>query len=596
MRFFSTLIASTLGVLIAFGVMLVLLVIFIVGLAAASGDAAPTVRNGSILVVDLGGALPEVSVEDPFAEAFGGGTPTDLRAYRSALRKAAADERIDGIWLQMRGVSASWAALGEIRDDLVAFKASGKPIIASSDDYVINEADYYVGSVADSVFAAPEAIVEYNGFVLTGEFYANLLDKLDVEPQIVKSGTYKSAVEVYTRTDFSEPNREQYTAILENQARIFRQAVATSRGTTPEALETLADTELIFSATRALEAGLIDGLRYPDQVEAALRVVADTDSTDDLRTVSLKKYATVPDKDAGLDIGGDGQIAVVYASGAIMMGESGFSANPLLGGQTLGSESFDEAMETARENDDIDAVVVRCDSPGGFAPAADAMRRAIELTAEVKPVIISMGNVCASGGYWLATAGDTLVAQPATLTGSIGVFSVFFDASGAFNKIGITYDNVQTSPYADAFSALRPLSASEKTQLEAQNDATYTRFLDLVAGARGMTREEADEVAQGRVWTGEDALRVGLVDVLGDLKESVALAADMAGLEPDAYRLRTLPRPKTFIEELTESMSAQASMWLRPGASVSDELRRLSGLETMHGTTQALWPGNIRVE
>jgi protease-4 len=256
-------------------------------------------------------------------------------------------------------------------------------------------------------------------------------------------------------------------------------------------------------------------------------------------------------------------------------------------------------METARESESIDAVVVRCDSPGGFAPAADAMRRAIELTAEVKPVILSMGSTCASGGYWLATAADTIMAHPATLTGSIGVFSVFFDASGAFNKIGITYDNVQTSPYADAFSALRPLSSAETRQLEAQNENTYERFLALVAEARGMTRDQADAVAQGRVWTGADALDVDLVDVLGDLQDAVALAADAAGLEADAYRIRTLPVPKTFIEELTESMNAQAALWwtsLKPGQPLSQQIRALSGLEEMHGTTQALMPMRLRVQ
>ncbi len=600
MRFLSTLVASALGTLVALSLVVFVFFFFIFAIAL-SGDDTPDVETGSVLVVELDGVLPETVADDPFARAFADGPVFGLRSLKEAFEKAAADERIDGVWLQMKGLNASWATLQEVRTALETYKASGKPLIASSDDYSMTESDYYLASVADSVFASREAFFEFNGFDITVSFFEETLNKLNVEPQVIRAGEYKSAVEPFIRRDLSPSNEEQLSELLAGINTEFMQAVAQSRRLSADSLRTLASDAAVLTAQGALSAGLLDGLRYHDEVAASFRALAgDYEEGEDLRTTSMSDYVRVPRSDAGIEIDGEGEIAVVYGIGQIVSGEG---EQDLFGGPTtLGAETFNEAMREARESESVDAVVVRINSPGGSAAASDAMWREISLTSEVKPVIISMGDVAASGGYWMATAGDAIVADPLTITGSIGVFAVLFDASGFFEeKLGVTFDGVQTSPYADILSGIEPLSPEERRLMERFVDETYQTFLERVAASQDLSVEEVDAIARGRVWTGEDAARLGLVDRLGGLEDALALAAERAGLEPGGYRTRVLPRPKSVLEQFEEALSARASAaWVRWNASpieraLLEQQQTFERLAREHGTAQARLPFDLRV-
>ncbi len=593
MRFFSTLVASVLGSLIALGFVIFLGFLFLAALAASS-DTAPTVRSGSVLVVKLSGAIPEQVSHDSFNQAFGGEPAFDLYDVKRALQKAAVDDRIDGVWLQLHGVLANWGTLQEIRSALIAFKESGKPLIASSGEYMMAEDEYFLASVADSVFASPEAFFEFNGLYLEVMYYKGLLEKLDVEPQIIRAGKFKAAVEPLLRDDLSEENEEQLAALLASQNSVFLEAIAESRGRLATDMQRLTEDPAFITATEAYEAGLLDGLRYEDEVVDLFKKRLGHEPDDKLRQVSIKSYVKVSASEAGIKTGNEGDIAVVYAVGTIMSGSSSSS------GGVVGSATFNKAMRQARENDRVKAVVLRINSPGGSASASDAMWREIALTADEKPVIASMGDLAASGGYWIATAADTIVADPQTLTGSIGVFGVMFNLGPMLdNKLGITTDNVRTSAYADMFSGMRALSEPERALLQHAIETTYQRFLQKVADSRGLDVAEVDAIAQGRIWTGKQALDLGLVDVLGDLDTAIEIAAEKAGLEEGTYRTRLLPRPKTFMEQLNEALSARVSQtWLHLRASPAEralvrQARLLEELIEMQGTVQARMPMEI---
>lgn len=559
MRFFSALLASILGTLIALGLVLLFGFLLLFSLASLA-ERPPTVRAGSVLVVELGGNLPEVVSGDPLSRLLLDEPAYGLRDLTHALRKAAADHRIEAIWLRLRDLEAPWATLEEIRQALQEVKASGKMLIASCEDFGMDEADYFVASVADSVFAGPESLFEFNGLYLAAEFYKRLLDQLDVEAYVVRAGAFKSAGEPFVRERLSDENRLQLQALLDTYNQHFLASIAQARKLPIETLNRLATEQLLLTAEEAVAAGLLDGLRDAAQIQASLKTHLGYPNEDRLRQVSLTQYLRVPDREAGLATGNEGEIAVVYAVGTIVPGKSRTDPNPLFGGQFLGSETLAEALREARENNRVKAVVLRIHSPGGSAAASEAMWQAIRQTASVKPVIVSMGGVAASGGYWISTAADSIVADPLTITGSIGVIGILFNAQGLLeNKIGITFDLLRTSPYADMFSGLAPPEPYELQRLEQAILATYRTFLQKVSEARGLPVDSVDALGGGRVWTGEAAHQVGLVDVLGGLDRAIEIAATKAGLAPGTYRVRTLPRPKTFAEQLLEHLEAQAA-------------------------------------
>lgn len=600
MRFLSTLAASVIGTLIALGIIAFFGFLLITALVMTA-DRAPAVEDGSVLVMELTGNIPERAPDDPFSQAFSTRPTHDLRSVTEALEKAAADDRIEAILLRTHGLSVGWGTLEEIRNELMSFKESGKPVFAHTGEHSSSERDYYLNSTADSVFADPEGIFEYNGFVLQTLFFQNMLDEIGVEPHFVQSGPFKSAGEPFTREDLSPENRTQMEALLEDQNTIFMEAIAEARGRPAEEFQQIAEEEPFLSARNALDHGLLDALIYEDEVEGRLKAHLEMDEDDELNRVPLRNYVHVSASDAGLERGRDGEVAIVYAEGAIMPGRSDDS--PFSQGQNIGSETFARAMEDARESDQTDAVVVRVNSPGGSGSASDAMWREIRQTADMKPVVISMGNQAASGGYWIATAADTIVADPLTITGSIGVFSLFFDTNELLeDKLGITVDQVETSPYADMLMGTTPPDEQELAVLERFVDQAYEQFLERVAEARGMSVEEVASLAEGRIWTGSAALENNLVDELGGLDHAITIAAEMAGLEEDSYYTRSLPRSRTIIEQMTGSFEARvADAWLKlrttPGErAVVEQLTTLRHLHELRGTVQARLPMELVID
>jgi len=562
MRFLSTLAASVIGTLLAFGLVVFFLIFFFFALSL-SGDQTPSVQPGSVLSVPLQGTIPERTADDPFQEAFGGGPGYDLRDLQNSLRKARTDPRIEAVWLRTKGLSAQWGTLEEVREAVEQVSASGIPVIASSEDFGMSEKSYFVASAADSIFVGPQSTFEYNGFATILAFFENAFNKIGVEPQVVRAGRYKSAAETFVRSDLSDANREQLQALLTTTNTQFTEAIADDRSLSVESLKAMAEEDPLLNASAALEENLIDGIRYEDEVRTALRNATGQSEGADLSTVGVSEYKRVSASSAGVSYTGTGTVDIVYAQGNIVPGDP--DENPFAPEQqTLGSTGLIDALETARTSASTQAVVLRINSPGGSASASESMWHAVKQTAAEKPVIVSMGDVAASGGYYIAAAADTIVANPTTVTGSIGVIGLLIDATELFeDKLGITFDGVRTSSYADMFLPSQSLEPGERRLLGQYIDETYNTFLQRVAEGRAMDTSAVHEIAQGRVWSGEDAQRVGLVDTLGTLREAVAIAGEAAGMGDGPYQTRILPRPKTFFQRLNEQFSAQATqLWM----------------------------------
>ncbi len=578
MRFFSTLIASILGSLIAVGVLVFLGFLIMAGIfaSAVSTSEAP-IGSESVLMLQLSGPIQETAVTDPIYDLFDLPQPQSLNQIRDGLKRAATDDRVEAVWLKPQGIIAGWPTLLEIRQSLLEFKGSGKPVIASaSGDFTMRESDYFLATAADSIYASPRAFFEFNGFYLGVSFYKGLLDKLNIEPTVLRAGAYKGGIEPYTRESMSSENREQLAAVLENWNDLMTTTIAQVRDMSVDEVENLMEAGELLTTEDAHASGLLDGLLQNEEVESRIRALTGLEGK--LNTRNLSRYAPSM---AGQSSGHDDMIGIMSASGTIMSGNS----SELNG--ILGAASFVKTMKKFREDDRVKAVVLRIDSPGGSATASESMWQAVKETTEQKPVVISMGDLAASGGYWLATAGDTIIASPHTLTGSIGVYGMHFSIGRMLDtKLGITSDQVATSAYADMFSGMRPLRPSERALFERSLNETYAMFLERVSGNRGMSVEEVHEVAQGRIWTGEAALEAGLVDQLGSLDDAIALAAEMVNLEEDSYGIRRLPVPETLMDQYLDLFLVQIRSFiespieaqLRAEARLIEEAVQLQGV------------------
>lgn len=591
MKFLKVLTASTLGALLAFGVIAFFGFLFLIALAA-TGDSQPPVRPGSVLVMDLSGAIPEQVSGDPLTQMLLDEAAYDVHDLQRALEEAATDDRIDALWIRPFNVTESWATLEAIRRSIDTFKESGKPVVASGRNFYAGEAEYFLASAADSIYMDPESIFEFNGFAMTSMFYKGLFDKLGVEPIIIRAGDYKGAVEPYTRESLSPENREQLQAYVDDVESLFVNAIADARGMTPEYVESMMDNDVLFSAVDASENGLIDGLLFNDQVRERIGTSIGLEEDDDLTTVTLSNYAAQVRGSSSSN-----RIAVVHVTGTMMAGSS--DAGGLTSGAMAGSDTIIRSIRTARERRGVQAMIIRIDSPGGLAPAADAMLREIEITAETMPVIISMGDIAASGGYWIATGGEHIVAESTTLTGSIGVFSMFFDVSAPLeDRLGLSFDTVESGPSADMFSGYRDWTRAERASVERFTDITYQAFLEKVAAARGMTTDEVHELARGRVWTGTDAVDAGLVDELGGLDVAIQRAVEAAELDPDDVQLVSYPSTPTLFEQLgmtSAVMSRSVATWVGLATRPDAQFERIRAELERHGQIQARMPFEINV-
>lgn len=533
------------------GIFLSTLVIFfliLIIIAAATSEKPAEVKSNSILYMKLNDRIVDRAVESPFDLI-----PTMLPSVREMglidilenIRKAEKDDNITGIYLQLTSINAGLGTCEEIRNALLDFKESGKFIIAFGDIYT--QKSYYLASVADSIFFNPEGVFLMTGLRSEIMFFKGTLDKLGIEAQVIRHGDYKSFVEPYTNEKMSPENREQILIWIGSIWHHMLEGIGEQRGLEPEVLNRLAEEFAIRSARNALEHGLVDRLKYKDEVIDALKELTGTDPKKDLKVITLRKYTKVPAKRDYKGIAKD-KVAVIYSHGDILLGNTGEG--------TISSERISKAIRQARRDSSVKAIVLRVNSGGGGALASDVIWREVDLASKTKPLVASMGDVAASGGYCILAPADTILAHPNTVTGSIGVFVMFPNMKLFFNKkLGITIDVAKTNSHADAGSPFRPLTADEKSIFQSMIENTYDSFVERVSEGRQMTLKEVDAIAGGRVWSGENALENGLIDRYGGLHDAIEIAADMAGLEK--YRVLSLPKLEDpidqFIRQLTEN-------------------------------------------
>lgn len=558
-QFLKFMFASMLGTLLI-GVVLIFLFVgalVAIGSSFSTASKPTTVDDGSILHLQLDQQIVDRGNKDELMLDFGpfkGAMPLGLNQVLSSLENAKTDDHIKGVFLDLTGLQTGSATVKEIRDKLVRFKKeSGKPVIAFSDTYT--QGTYYLATAADQVFLQPRGDLQYTGLRSEYMFYKGLFEKLDIDVQFIRGSNnkFKSFGEVFTEDHMSEANREQNRAILNGLWDEVQTAVAEARGLDKARLNTIADSLLVRNADDALKLGLVDGLKYRDEVLAVLHERMGVPADDELEFVSLGKYVRSFTPDDMKYSSTKGKLAVIYAEGDIMTGESSEG--------TIGGTDLSAAIREAREDSSIKAVVLRVNSPGGSGLASDVIWREVELCKQVKPVVVSMGDVAASGGYYISAPATHIFAERNTITGSIGVFGIIPNMQGFFkNKLGITFDGEKTNKHADLFTVSRPLTEEEKSIIQGYIDDFYQGFTERVAEGRKMTVAQVDSIGQGRVWTGVDAQRLGLVDELGGLEAAIIKAAELANLTE--YRRVELPEQKDFFEQLMQDLNGTARSWV----------------------------------
>ena len=525
--FFKIVFASMLGFLLTFFV-LFLIIAAIIG--ASSGEKEVKLEKNSILHLTFDEPIKDRGNDNPFANfSFGsmeGGKQVGLNDILDNIAKAAADEHIDGIFLDVTSVPSGIATIEEIRNELIEFKKSGKFIYAYSEGFT--QPSYYLATAADKIYLHPTGMAELKGLRSEVLFFKGTLDKIGVEPQVFRHGKFKSAVEPFIQDKLSDANREQIRSYIGSIWNHLVDGIAKERKITPAQVQDIASRMLVTNAPAAVQFKLVDELKYRDEVLEILQKKTNAKGIDEIEFVSMGKMVDVKDT---RDKSGKDKIAIVFAEGDIVDGEGN-------DGQ-VGSVEFSKAIRKARLDEKVKAVVLRINSPGGSALASETIWREVMLTRKVKPVIASMGNVAASGGYYIAAPCDTIVASPNTITGSIGVFGLFFNARQMVNNIGVTIDTVKTNPYADIMTASRAVTAQEAEVIQKEIERIYDNFVTRVSEGRHMTKANVDSIAQGRVWSGVDAKRLGLVDVFGGLDKAIEIAAKKAGLT--SYRIQELP-------------------------------------------------------
>ncbi len=538
--------ATITGIFLSTLMIIFLLVIII---AASSSEKPAEVRPNSILYMKLNEIIVDRAVDNPFfflPAGFRNIREMGLINILDNIRKAKKDDNINGIYLQLSAINAGVGTTEEIRNALIDFKESGKFIIAFADVYT--QKSYYLASVADSIYLNPEGNFFLTGLASQIMFYKGALDKLGIEAQVIRHGEYKSAMEPFMNEHMSSENREQIMHWMGSIWQHMLKGIGEERNIEPEKLNHLADNITIRTAESAIEHGLVDGLIFKDEMINTLKKITGTDEKKDLRVVTLRKYTKVPAKRDYKGIAKD-KVAVIYAHGDIRLGNTGEG--------TIASERISKAIRQARRDSSVKAIVLRVNSGGGGVLASEIILRESQLASQTKPLVASMGDVAASGGYYILAPADTILAHPNTVTGSIGVWAVLPNVKTFMNKkLGINVDVAKTNPMADIGSPFRPLTSEERSIIQSMVEETYDSFLDEVSDGRNMTRDEVDEVGRGRVWSGENALENGLIDAYGGLHDAIEIAARMAGL--DKYRVQSLPKLEDpieqFIRQLTENV------------------------------------------
>lgn len=522
--FFKFVFASMIGFILSFFVAFLLLIAIIGALvSSASNEGKVSIASNSVLHVSLDYPITERTDKNPFAELdlFGleSKKTLGLNEILANINEAKTDDRIKGIYLDVSSLSAGMATIEEVRNALIDFKKSGKFIIAYSEVY--SQGAYYLSSIADKIYLNPEGMIDFRGLSSEIMFFKGALEKLDIEAQIIKVGTYKSAVEPFILDKMSEPNKQQVSSFLGSMYDHLLSEISKSRKISKESLFSIADSAKIRAPKDALTYKMVDGLKYKDEVLDELKKLTKIDKKKDIKSVSLEDYTA---KEEIKEESSKNRIAIIYANGEIISGEGD--------DETIGSERISRAIRKARTDDKVKAIVLRINSPGGSALASDVIWRETVLAKKTKPVIVSMGDVAASGGYYIACAADSIFAQPNTITGSIGVFGIIPNMQKFFkNKLGITFDGVKTGKFADLGSISRPLTEGEKMIIQLEVNKVYDTFTKKVADGRKKDQNYINSIGQGRVWSGTEALNIGLVDRLGDINDAIASAAKKAKLK-----------------------------------------------------------------
>ncbi|MBW4581856.1 MAG: signal peptide peptidase SppA [Tildeniella nuda ZEHNDER 1965/U140] len=556
--FLKNTLATVLGLLIFLGLSIGGLLAIMIAIAAR--DTGPQVKDKSVLVFDLGTNITDAkrstSSSQALGDALSGSATNDtisLRAVLDAINEATRDPKIVGIYLygdQESAGGAGFATLKEVREALQRFRASGKKIIAY--DISWQEREYYLASVANTIVLNPIGSFDLNGLSSESMFYAGALKKFGIGVQVTRVGKYKSAVEPFLLTKRSPENREQTQQLLNDLWTELLTTAGKDRKLTVAQLQTIADTQGTLMATDALKSRLVDKLAYLDEVVADWKQVAGSDEKNkSFRQISLKAYAKVAEDK--VDKGAKNQVAVVYAEGNIVSGQGGTG--------DVGGDRLAKQLRQLRQDNDVKAVVLRVNSPGGSVTASEVIQREVILTRKAKPLVVSMGSVAASGGYWISTYSDRIFAEPNTITGSIGVFGVQPNFQAIANANGITWDAVKTGRYADSQTTSRPKNPQELAILQKSVDQIYDQFLTKVADSRKLPKAKVAEIAQGRVWSGLKAKQLGLVDELGGIEAAIQDAAKRAKLGND-WQVEEYPKTRgleRFFEQLGNDAAAQSA-------------------------------------
>lgn len=549
-QFFKFMFASMLGSFLLMFIAIIIFVTFLVAALSSVQSTDVTVKDNSVLSLKLEGTIYDRSPNNPL-ENFDFGTMKSnvapgLSDILYDINYAATDDHIKGIYIELSSIDAGSATIEEIRNALLEFKKSGKFIIAYSEEY--SQSAYYLATVADRLYINPEGTLEFKGLSAQLVFLKGLMQKIAVQPQIIRHGKFKSAVEPLIEDKMSPANREQTSRYVMSLWEQMTKGISGSRRLSVEQLNLVADSLLVTGGTAALQFKLVDGVKYKNEVLDELRDRLKLESEDKISFITLKKYNKAIEGKRPKAL--KDKIAVIYAQGDIVMGDGD--------DKTVGSERYARALRQARNDSSVKAVVLRVNSPGGSALASEVIWKEVVLTKKQKPVVVSMGDLAASGGYYIACAATRILASPNTLTGSIGVFGVVPNTQKLFNeKLGVTFDGVSTNKHSDHISIFRPLDTYETAVVQKDVEHIYSIFIRHVAEGRKMTLAQVDSIGQGRVWSGADAKKIGLVDEFGGLNDAIRQAAKLAGIEK--YSLTEYPRLKDPFTEFMNQLQGNES-------------------------------------
>lgn len=560
--------------------------LIVIGIASSlTSDQKPQLGSKGVLVVDLTKEYKEQKADNPLNILRGNGDENVPGLYDVVrmIAYAKKDSAVKGIYIKSDDNANGFAASEELRNAIIDFKQSKKFVIAFGD--VLSQKSYYVASAADKLYCNPKGTVDWRGLESTLLFLKGTLEKLEIEPQIFYAGKFKSATEPLRAYRMTEPNRLQTSVYLNDlYGRILLAAAEKSKSDTAS-LRQLANSGIVQTASEAAMYHLIDGLRYDDEVKSEIINNIKIDAEDKINFISLGKYAKAVD----FSPNGGGRIAIIYAEGEITDGKGKEG--------TIGSDEYRNLIRKVRLDKNIKAIVLRVNSPGGSALASEEIWREISIARKVKPVVVSFGDVAASGGYYISCNADSIFAQPNTITGSIGVFGIIPNMKKFFNdKLGVTFDGVKTGPFADIGSIGRPLNAAEKVFIQNSIDTIYTTFKSRVAQGRRLSPQIVDSIAQGRVWTGQRALQIGLVDKLGNINDAVACAARMSKLKE--YTLREYPEKKNFLEDLLKNYKEEMKVKTIKEEIGEDQcsiLQQLKNIRSMIGIPQTRLPFELDI-